>query len=40
MEHCSDICHLCRITSESENEPYLGYGGGRSYESGSIILGG
>ena len=25
------------ITSESENEPYLGYGGGRSYESGSII---
>ena len=37
MEPCSDICHLCRITSESENEPYLGYGGGRSYESGSII---
>ena len=27
MEPCSDICHLCRITSESENEPYLGYGG-------------
>ena len=24
-------------TSESENEPCLGYGGGRSYESGSII---
>ena len=37
MEPCSDICYLCRITSESENEPYLGYGGGRSYESGNII---
>ena len=32
MEPCSDICYLCRITSESENEPYLGYGGGRSYD--------